>query len=330
MASRHWFTPSKESLLVKRTGLEQDIKALEASNPAAAQQGVLRRCQENLQQVKSLDEPWRPSHPHLAWRLLHRVDQDLLLVLPGPEVVASAQALLATFDMNVTEPKLRAVWLGQDGKAGQLAQAIERLRTHPEDEASRHLLRQALSLVNDQMDRDFWVLSINTLTSVASGLALGVAMLVFGWMDHAAGLAALGTGPMDGCQVGRLALLGLMGGYLSNVLTKEGFLYLRGGPFWRYVLLHLVSRPILSAFGAVMVAILVKAEIVLAINPSAERTGLVALRVAQDVGFAYAALALVAGFAADKILRDMIGRVLKQMEQKAEKSKDSVPEPQKA
>jgi hypothetical protein len=330
MTSRHWFTPSKESLLVKRTGLEQQVAGLEASSATAKQQGVLQRCRQNLEEVVKLDEPWRPSHPHLAWRLLHRVDHDLLLLLPGPEVLASAQGLLATFDMNVTEPKVRASWLGQDGKAGLLAQAIERLRTYPDDEAPRHLLRQALSLVNDQVDRDFWVLSINTLTSVASGIALGVAMLAFGWLDHASGLAALGTGKMDGCQVGRLALLGLMGGYLSNVLTKEGFLYLRGGPFWRYVLLHLVSRPILSAFGAVMVTVLVRAELVLAINPPADRTGLLALQVGQEVGFAYAVLALVAGFAADKVLRDMIGRVLKQLEQKAEKSKDSAPEPQKA
>lgn len=330
MSSAHWFAPSKESLLAKRTGLEQQVETLGAAGPTGVQAAVLKRCRENLALVKAYDDAWRPNHPHLAWRFLHRVDQDLLLVVPGPELLASAQALLGTFDMNVTEPKLRATWLGQDGKSGLLPQAIERLRSAPDDEASRHLLRRALNLVNDQMDADFWVLSINTLTSVASGIALGAGMVAFRWLGYASGLEILGSGPLDASQVGSLALLGLMGGYLSNVLTKEGFLYLRGGPFWRYVLLHLVTRPILSSFGAILLAILVKAEFIVAINPPAERVGLVALQVGESTGYAYAALALVAGFAADKLLRDMIGRVLKQLEQKAEKSKESPAEPKKA
>lgn len=329
MESRHWFTPSKESLLAKRTGLEQQIETLGASSLTGAQLSVLKRCRDNLEQVKTFDDSWRPNHPHLAWRFLHRVDQDLLLVVPGPELAAAAQSLVGDFDMNITEPKLRAAWLGQDGRTGLLPQAVERLRTYPEDEPSRHLLRQALGLINDQMDCDFWVLSINTLTSVLSGIMLGVCMVVFGWLGYVSGFATLGTGSLEISQVGPLALLGLMGGYLSNVLTKEGFLYLRGGPFWRYVLLHLVTRPILSAFGAVLLAILVKAELVLAINPPADWAGVLALQVGKNAGYAYAALALVAGFAADKLLRDMIGRVLKQLEQKAEKSKESTAESKK-
>jgi len=44
---------------------------------------------------------------------------------------------------------------------------------------------------------------------------------------------------------------------------------------------------------------------------------------AEYVGYVYAVLVIVSGFAADKILRDMIDGVLKKLEQKAEKTKES-------
>jgi hypothetical protein len=44
---------------------------------------------------------------------------------------------------------------------------------------------------------------------------------------------------------------------------------------------------------------------------------------ADGVGYVYMVLAIVSGFAADKLLRDMFDSVLRKLEQKAEKTKDS-------
>ncbi len=341
--TRRWFSPSTERLVAKRAGLEQQLEVLKAAEPTTAQQYVLRRCRENLDQVTTLDDPWRPHHPQLVWRLLHRVDEDLLLVMPRPEALAAGQDLLAAFEMNVTEPKLRLAWLGEDGKNGPLPKAIEQLRgkaeftssgkEDEEDEKARHLLRQGLRLVNEQMDNGFWNLSSTTFTALASGIALGIAMLAF-WQLHCASSLRLDPGApefaLDDRQLGSLALLGLMGGYLSNALTREGFLYPPGVSYLRYLLLYLVGRPVVSAFGAVLLALLVKIGFFLVINPT-DRTGIVALHVnPRDVGYAYGMLAVVAGFAADKLLRDMIGRVMTLLEQKAEKTKESLPVPAKA
>jgi len=43
----------------------------------------------------------------------------------------------------------------------------------------------------------------------------------------------------------------------------------------------------------------------------------------ESEGYVYAVLAIVSGFAADKILRSMIDGVLRRLEQKAEKTKDT-------
>lgn len=53
-----------------------------------------------------------------------------------------------------------------------------------------------------------------------------------------------------------------------------------------------------------------------------EQKQIISLNVAkQSEGYVYAVLAIVSGFAADKILRSMIDGVLKRLEQKAEKTK---------
>lgn len=328
MKTRFWFTPAAESLHAKRVRLGKQLQALEAARLGQDDLRVLERCRELLQEVDALDARRWGHHPHLAWRLMHQVDEELLLVQPLEEVIARSDELLATFDMNVTEKKMRQSFLGEGvGQKGSLRQAIEHLRSPEKEREARYVLREALGVANALMDRGFWELSMNTLTSVVSGVALGAAMLLWWMAGYTECLSTLGAGCLDGGAFARLALLGLMGGYLSNVLTQERFLYLRGGPFWRYALLHLVSRPILSAFGAVAVAVIAKSELVFKIAGAGEKsTGLLTLQVPGDAGYAYATLAVVSGFAADKVLRDMIGRVLKRLEQKAEKTKETRPE----
>jgi hypothetical protein len=49
-------------------------------------------------------------------------------------------------------------------------------------------------------------------------------------------------------------------------LTKQNFLYVRGGPFWRYFLHNLFSKPVMSAFAAVFIYVLEKSKLIFSIN----------------------------------------------------------------
>ena len=171
---------------------------------------------------------------------------------------------------------------------------------------------------------------MNTLTSVLSGTILGALMLL-AWKFHPPGaLDSLGKTGL-GTSFVTLLVLGLMGAYLSNVMTKENFLYVRGGPFWRYLLHNLLSKPLMSAFAAVFIYILEKSKLIFSINPitntqvtSKAASQIITLNVIpESVGYVYAVVAIVSAFAADKILRNMIDSVLKRLEQKAEKTKDT-------
>jgi len=114
---------------------------------------------------------------------------------------------------------------------------------------------------------------------------------------------------------------------ISNLMTKEDFLYVRGGPFLRCFLHNLFSKPVMSAFAAVFIYGLEKTKLIFSIGTqtnSTRLTEIITINVNQDfMGYAYAVLAIVSGFSADKILRSMFDKLLKRLEQKAEKTKDS-------
>ncbi len=154
--------------------------------------------------------------------------------------------------------------------------------------------------------------------------------MVLAWFFYPAGtLQSLGAGAFRITFVTLIAL-GLMGAYLSNLMTKENFLYVRGGPFWRYLLHNLLSKPLMSAFAAVFIYGVEKSKLIFSINSIDTQSAsnavskIITLNVTKESeGYVYAVLAIVSGFAADKVLRSMIDGVLKRLEQKAEKTKDS-------
>lgn len=320
--TRRWYLPTTESLLEKRDALEQRLTRLDPQGFTDDQRRVLASCQSTLNALKVFDSPWRQHHPNQVWRRLHRVEADLYLLAPLPEVVADAGNLAVALELNLTEPRLQRAWLGSADSRGRLAEAIADLHDPAKELAARHTLRAAQHELDTLTDRHFWELAVSTLTSDLSAVGLAVNMVALwalGLLHVLPNLAADLTEPSSGSVLAQamvaVALLGLIGAFLSNVLTREGFLYPRGGPFWRFFLLHLVTRPLMSALGAVLIVLMVSGG-ALGVDLS-QAKGLLGQR------FAYAILAVAAGFGADKLLRSTLGRVLNVLEQRAEKTKAS-------
>jgi hypothetical protein len=172
-------------------------------------------------------------------------------------------------------------------------------------------------------------LSMNILISVCSGILLGAFMVVL-YLFYYQGLDVLS----DDASLAPFATLGLIGGYLSNLITKENFLFVRGGPFWKYLLHNLLSRAIVGAFSASFIFLLAQSKWLFSINPVIEGSKgqpmpSTVLSINVDEGvltYVYIVLAVAAGFAGEKLLRNMIDRVLKRLEEKAAKTKEAEPE----
>lgn len=328
-AASAWLNPATERLHTKFMELEETLPGIEAQQLTPEQQQFLNTCKTYLEEVKKLLErpvrinkfPFFESrHPHLVWELLHRVDEYLLLLIRKEELQSTAVEVRNSFDLNIKEEKTRSRWIGDKGKLNEAIAHIDKGEDRFQD---RYALKDALNLVNEQMDHTFWQLSANTLTSVWSGTLLAI-LIVGAWafppQNALISLDKTGLGQ----HFSTLFVLGLMGAYLSNLMTKEDFLYLRGGPYWRYFFLNLFSKPVMSAFAAIFIYILAKTKIIFAIGSGADVSKIININVgAGGEGYAYAILAIVSGFAADKILKSTIDSVLKKLEQKAEKSKES-------
>ena len=334
--ARIWMNPATERLQSKVTNLDEMLEGFRAQKLNHEQRHITQICKTYLEKARGFtDRPLLSTkfpflgrkHPHLVWELLHRVDEYFILLIKDEELYSRAIDVKASFSLNIKEEKIREEWIGEKGKFTGI---LEQIKKKENMNQNRYVVRDALKLVNEQMDRSFWQLSMNTLTSVLSGTILGALMLL-AWKFHPPGaLDSLGKTGL-GTSFVTLLVLGLMGAYLSNVMTKENFLYVRGGPFWRYLLHNLLSKPLMSAFAAVFIYILEKSKLIFSINPipntqvtSKAASQIITFNVMpESVGYVYAVVAIVSAFAADKILRNMIDSVLKRLEQKAEKTKDT-------
>ena len=332
---RIWLNPATERLQSKLTNLEEMLEEFRAQDLNHEQKHIADICKTYLEKARGyIDRPllstkfpfFKRRHPHLVWELLHRVDEYFVLLIKDKELYSRAIDVKVSFKLNIKEEKVRDEWIGEKGK---LIEILDHIKKKEHMEESRYVVRDALRLVNEQMDRTFWQLSMNTLTSVWSAAILG-GLMVLAWLFYPAGtLQSLGVGAFENTFITLIAL-GLMGGYISNLMTKEDFLYVRGGPFWRYWLHNLLSKPLMSAFAAVFIYGVEKSKLIFSISSidtksaSNAASKIISLNVTKgSEGYVYAVLAIVSGFAADKILRSMIDGVLKRLEQKAEKTKDS-------
>lgn len=327
---RQHFNPSRERLWAKIAGLEETLATMPAPHLPLVDQSI-----QNLARAKAcIERRW--GHAHLAWRFLHRIDEDLLLLLSDDQVQGRAVEVESAFDLNMSEPAVRAHWLGTATQKGPLAKAVEQLQGSTGDGVSnvsqRHVIREALSMVNDHVDRSFWVLSMNVFTTLWSAILLAALMLAFGIYVRSPAIPALhDLGNDPAYDLLAIALLGAAGAYVSNLLTKKDFVFVEGGPFTRFLLHPLLVKPVTSAFAAVFIYLLAQTRLVFTIveqGSEAAPAATAALTLAAPpgaLGYVYAVVAIASGFAADKLLGDMIGSVIRRLEESAEKTKSAEP-----
>ncbi len=334
LGRRFWrITPPKEKLLEKVIGLEEHIARYRAGKLDDEKKQILKSCEDYLKVVKEILQSKGSSHPHLLWNLLHRVDEQMILLMEEHELSARAIDVKASFDLTIKEEAVRKEWLGDKGK---LVEAMKDIESGAKNqEKSRYIIKEALQYLDDFVDYGFWKLSMNNFMTVASAFLLAVVMLVYYFVP------ALRHGILPESQKPVcIAMLGLMGGYLSNLLTKEDFLFVWGGPFFRYLFYNLLARPVIGAFSAVFFFAVEKTKLIFSINPvyaaaqqvagntvAAGSSSVLTINVGPaNIGYAYIVFAIAVGFAGEKALREMMDKVLKRLEEKAEKTKETSPE----
>jgi hypothetical protein len=282
----------------------------------------------------------------MYWRLVHLVDEDLLLLLQREEVAALALAIEDQFDRNIRSPRTRELWLGEDGggalpMAGRaLAQPIS--LSASEERRARYVLRGALHEIDSRSDRGFRQLAFEMLIRTWSSALL----LLFSMMGL---ILALGHGvppyfpmkiPLSDPDFLFIisALAGAAGATVANMIANRE-LAVASGPTRRYFLYYILGRPILGAFAGVVLFLLIQSQLLIAVVPygaemaangAAEAVadgaspGVVTFHASQSAyPHLFAILALAAGFSAEWFLGNVMDKVLTRIIQRAEKSKNS-------
>ncbi len=323
---RFWrISPPKEKLLEKIISLEKDIAEYKTRKLDNRQKQILETCEDYLRIARELHTK-RFSHPHLIWSLLHRVDERLILLMPGHELSARVIDVKTAFDLTIKEESVRKEWLSDKGK---LVEAINDITSGGKNiQKSRYMVKEALQYLDNLVDYGFWKLSMNIFMSVTSAFFLAVFMLIYFevYRQHFDEL-------LTAHNLMPFAILGLMGGYLSNLLTKEDFLFVWGEPFLRYLFYNLMVRPVIGAFSAVFFFLVEQSKLIFSINRIMEgksisvQPTIININVNPDaLQYVYIVLAITVGFAGEKALRGMMDKVLKRLEEKAEKTKETKPE----
>ncbi|GMU05477.1 hypothetical protein [Corallococcus caeni] len=302
-------------------------------------EAILGQCQEKLDAARwCLDKPlgrWSFSF----WELIHEVDGLLLLVMPASMLVPRALEIQQQFERRVSDGRAQ-LWLGADRVSGPLPRCVRRLAHVDEpgsgpaapppfdagqDRYCRSVLRGALDSVNQQVDKTFWQLSINVSLQVFSTLLL---LAVFVVSIVILSPALIDGWPRDLVPRGLLlvALAGASGAIVSNMLSKERFVVATGATS-RFFAYHLLVKPVLGAFAALMLLFLEQSRMLLSVDTQAASTSgdtssaILHIVVSDNpaVFFTLMALAVVAGWSADKLLSSIMDKVLGRLLGQSEK-----------
>lgn len=283
------------------------------------QHAVLQQCEERLRMAR--DRINRPIRQTWAfWELVHRVEEELLLVTPEELLQAEATDVLAKFERKISDLAVRAAWLGPDGMSGPLPSVVRRLRVcepvelrrpHQLRPGDRDILRGALNLVNEQGDIAFWRLGSNVSVQTFSAALLVLLLLVALLRLLLPGGIQLPVeaGPPDTLDI---LMLGAAGAIVSNLIATKPFI-LSIGPTSRYYVHNLFVKPVIGAFTAGLVHFLERSGILLIGSPQGSASG-----------FARCIVAVAAGFAGEWMLRPMMDKVLRAMSAESEKGTTSV------
>jgi hypothetical protein len=308
---------------------------------------IIKQCRQKLAKARSCIEQ-RRVRPFLFWELIHEADELLLLVLPKDMLPARAVEVQAQFDKKIKDEALRKHWLGTEREQGPLLKTVQRLtRQHPPEESllpqDRSILQGALHVVNQQVNKGFWQLSMNVAVQVWSGLLLVVLFLLalfsalrsplpspLAWLQ-----SLVEPSGVDRDPVISLVLLGAGGAIVSNMLSKESFV-LSIGATNRYLVYYVLIKPILGGFAALVVYLLERSallfEVVIRPRPppysmppeGAPTSSEAVFQIVVDSDFKrlfiLAVLAVATGFSAEKWLGGTMDKVLGRIFNRSEKN----------
>jgi hypothetical protein len=303
-------------------------------------EAIFGRCLRKLNEARRSLEQWGPRRSFVFWEGIHGAAELLILVTPDDMLAGTALGVLTQFQRNIKDRNLRREWLGPGEQSGPLAQAFERAMgsylpakaagkapsdSKPEgtrrvSDEDRCVLKDALHTVNDQGDTHFFWLGTRTSLRLWGAALLAILLLIFGlW-----GVRALGASDVR-LLAGAAALLGAIGAIASSMMARS--LVFATGATARFFAYNLLAKPVLGAFSAAFVLLVEQSgilfKVIVSSDPAAEVASYfikITVNSPPQAILARAVIAVIAGYAGERLLTSMFDRLQQNLFAASEKT----------
>lgn len=278
----------------KRINVHKDQE--DNKNPSDPErQRIIKFCQEKLQEAKSAIFPrtWplKRRKLFLAWGLLHRIQEELILLMDPYDLIAFGTALKLDLKMSPMPETHQVEW---HGKISTIMQQLEQAYQGGGAATSGNNGRAASSAgvaviaarifkniskaVNDSVDDRFWDLWVQKVVSL-----LYAVLIIIG------GLTFFPTFYLTICKdkvfcLESILLIGATGGLLSGILSGERETFPKSH-FWVPITYYALVRPLIGAIAALVFFWVLQSEVFIKIDPplqAANNNQLISSDVSKD------------------------------------------------
>lgn len=251
------FNPGIEPVMAKyleyRDILEHHEKRVP---PACSDKDIVLFCRQKLDEVEAaLLSPFYVRKKIMAaWQLLHRVSEEMILLMNREELSGFGIRLNLEIKLSGLPAAQKEDW------PKQITEAVKRIAaadcSDNEIETTRQLFKNMHKAVNAVVDDGFWDLWAKKLMALCYTVLLIVLICFFAVdMSENACLNPL-----------KILTLGALGGLLSGIVTGERET-LPKGHFWTPAAYYILARPALGAMAALVTFWMIESQFLIKIEP---------------------------------------------------------------
>lgn len=230
---------------------------------------IITQCDQKLNEAREALLPthwWKSRKIFVAWRLIHRLGEDFILLMNCAELAAQGRKILHDLKTSPLPDIVRLDWISQvEEKQKRLEEQLRQLKPSNEpciEPGTAEIYRTITNIINDNVDDRFWEIWSHRLL-----LFTYVILLALGFIWFLSELAHPGGFSLCFASV---LLFGAMGGIASGIMTTEQE-YMAKGHFWLPLLSCPAVRMIQGALAAMIVFWMIQCHYFIRINPPLER-----------------------------------------------------------
>lgn len=251
------FNPSIETLVAKYLEYRERVERYDSKEPGndEARESILF-CRAKLNEVESALFPADGARKKVfaAWQLLHRVGEEMILLMDRDELCAYGLRLEVEIKTSTLPDGQKTDWTK---KISETAKKCSVPGCKDEElEHARHMFKNMHRAVNSIVDDSFWDLWAKKLLALSYTALLILAIF---WLLMEMSRNACLT-PL------KILTLGAAGGLLSGILTGERETIPKGH-FWAPIAYYILARPALGALAALVTFWMVESQFLLTIDP---------------------------------------------------------------